>query len=189
MNTPSPFLSRTALHLRDASTYGKIMVEGEAAAQMLHTAWAMPDLEVGTGAEIGPGQVYRLRSDLFFVHTPPGVQSETTAFLGAQAQQAAGLVTVTDVTHGRVELRLAGPDAPDLLTRLCALDFGPAAFPHLAARYTSLAKTRQLLLRRDEDGVPAYAIIGGRSLGGYLLATVVAAGHDLGIQTGAGAGA
>lgn len=173
--------------LIDASDHAKIMIEGAAAAAMLAEAWDLPELGIGAGAEAGPGQVYRLRPDLFFVHTPARAQAETVQYLAACCRQRRDLITVTDVTHGRAELRLVGESAPALLSRLCGLDFAPVAFPNLAARFTSLAKTRQLIIRRDEGGVRAYAMIGGRSLGAYLLATMLEAGQDLGIQAGVGA--
>lgn len=174
-NTPS------LLALFDASHHGKIMVEGSTAARLLYGAWETPELRIGAGAEAGPGQVYRLRSDLFLVHTPPRARAETSHFLHACAREAAGLVTVTDVTDGRLELRLRGASAASLLSRLCGLDFSAVAFPNLSARFTSLAKTRQLLARRDEDGALCFAIIGGRSLGDYVRATMIQAGYDLGM--------
>lgn len=173
--------------LIDASDHAKIMIEGATAAGMLAEVWGLPELEIGAGAEAGPGQVYRLRPDLFFVHAPPGALAGAVQQLATAGRQRRDLITVTDVTHGRAELRLAGESAPALLSRLCGLDFGPAAFPNLAARFTSLAKTRQMIIRRDEGGVRAYAIIGGRSVGAYLLATILEAGQELGIQAGAGA--
>ncbi len=177
----SPSSSQPALTLVAASNQGKIMIEGAGAAQMLHQTWQTPELAPGAGAEAGPGQVYRLRSDLFFVHTPPGAQTETAQFLAACGRELASLLTVTDVTAGRAEFRLTGPAATRVLGQLCGLDLAPAAFPNLAARFTSLAKTRQLLVRRDDGGLLSFAIISPRSLAAYLLETLLVAGRDQGL--------
>jgi heterotetrameric sarcosine oxidase gamma subunit len=157
------------------------MIEGAGADHVLRAAWGTPELAIGAGAEAGPGQVYRLRSDYFFVHTAPGAQTETARLLTVAGRETTSPLTVTDVTHGRAEFRLAGPAAGAVLSQLCALDLSPAAFPHLTARFTSLAKTRQLLIRRDEDGLPSFAIIGPRSLAAYLLETLLVAGRDQGL--------
>ena len=85
------------------------------------------------------------------------------------------MVTVTDVTHGRAQLRLSGARAAELLSRLCALDFHPDHFPDGAARQTSVAKTTQLVIRDDVDGGLSYSLIGARSLGGYLWRTILEA--------------
>lgn len=185
--------------LFDASENGKIMVEGAEAAGMLNQMW--PALSagvghsawvIGSGIEVGSGQVYCLRSDLFFVHTPPAYEAQMLEQLSRHTQASAGRITVTPVTHGRAELRLVSAEAAHaavgaesrcrtLLSRVCGLDFGAAAFPDLTARMTSLAKTRQLVIRRDQDDQLTYAIIGPRSLGAYVLATLAEAGRDLGI--------
>lgn len=177
--------------LFDASDNGKIMVEGAEAARMLHQLWLAPERhlampEVGTGIEVDLGQVYRLRSDLFFVHTPPANEAKVVQLLAEYSQPDVGLITVTPVTHGRAELRLVASAGAEhrgraLLSRVCGLDFGSVAFPNMTARTTSLAKTRQLVIRRDQDGMLTYAIIGSRSLGAYLLTTLAEAGHDLGL--------
>ena len=52
----------------------------------------------------------------------------------------------------------------DLLDMRDGLDFAEASFPNNRARQSSLAKTRQLILRRDFGALPAYTVIGARSL-------------------------
>lgn len=192
--------------LFDASEHGKILVEGAEAVRVLNQIWPAPDqqllsLEVGSGIEVGLGAVkstvvYRLRSDQFLVHTPPAYESEVVQRLTRHTEPGAGLITVTPVTHGRAELRLVATAESDrqcdhrcrvLLSRVCGLDFSPAAFPNLTARTTSLAKTRQLVIRKDQDGMLTFAIIGPRSLGAYVLATLAEAGHDLGLVVGGAA--
>lgn len=169
--------ARQRVALADASANGKILVQGQAAAEVLLAL----SLEIGAGMATSLGHIYRLRSDLFFVSTPPDAASDALQSIQAAASAAPGLVTATDVTHGRAQLQLVGPNSRDLLSRLCGLDFAPGAFPNLAARQTSVAKTTQLVIRRDLGQLPAFAIIGARSLAAYLWGTIIEAGRDLGI--------
>ncbi|MCP5095608.1 MAG: hypothetical protein GY943_08660, partial [Chloroflexi bacterium] len=55
-------------------------------------------------------------------------------------------------------------------------------FPNGMAKQSSVAKTTQIIIRRDLGNMPAYALIGGRSLAVYLWQTILEAGQDLGIQ-------
>jgi heterotetrameric sarcosine oxidase gamma subunit len=92
------------------------------------------------------------------------------------------LITVTDITPGCAELWLIGPHSPLLLSRLCGLDFHERRFPNHTAQRSSVAKTTQTIIRRDRGDLPAYALIGRRSLAAYLWQTIMEAGKDLKIQ-------
>jgi len=139
---------------------------------------------VGHGWRGEAGESYCIRPDLFLVLTPPGGEGAVLARLAgasgadsSRQQQAlgmtgtggvGGLVTVTDMTHGLAAMSVIGPRSRDVLVRLCALDISEAALPNVAARATSVAKTRQVIVRRDVGGVLAYTLVGARSLAGYL---------------------
>jgi heterotetrameric sarcosine oxidase gamma subunit len=174
--------------LADRSARGKVLVEGASAEAVLRRAWDVPQLGVNRGAPFALGHVYCLRPDRFYLSVAPGAENEIVdnterVAPGAEGEGAVqdddGLVTVTDVTHGRSELWLVGPAASELLSRLCGLDFHPHRFPDLTARESSVAKTAQLVIRSDQGRWPAYAVIGPRSLGAYLWETIVEAGRDL----------
>ena len=79
---------------------------------------------------------------------------------------------MTDVTHGRSEIRVVGPASTSLMRKVCGLDFHPEAFPDGAARQSDVAKTTQLVIRRDIGELPAFSVIGARSLGAYLWDTM-----------------
>ena len=85
------------------------------------------------------------------------------------------------VTHGQADLVLIGPFSMDLLSRLCGLDFHSKHFPNLTAKQSSVAKTRQLILRRDLGEHLAFSLIGARSLADYLWQMIFEAGQDLNI--------
>ena len=175
---------KRSVALADNSASGKIVVEGKGAAAVLQAAWSMPSLATGQGEMVDAGRVYRLREDQFFVHLDPGAEGAAAEALDEAAGKTRELVSVTDVTHGRADLLLVGPHSARLLSRLCGLDLESSQFPDLGAQQSSVAKTRQLVLRCDikpQDGSPvlAYSLIGDRSLAVYLWQTIREAGHDL----------
>lgn len=172
-------LAREGVGLADRSARGKILLQGDGAGELLARWQGVRELAVHEGAACGEGHCFRLRHDIYFLSMPPGLETATVTAGEGAVTAADGLVTITDVTHGRAELWLVGPAARQLLSRLCGLDFHPDAFPNLTAKQSSVAKTQQLVIRRDVGRNPAYALIGARSLGAYLWQTVGAAGHDL----------
>jgi heterotetrameric sarcosine oxidase gamma subunit len=165
--------------LADETPNGKLSIEGLEAAAVVRETLETTELAVGDGAATWPDSVYRLRADLFFVSTPPDGVRGARDRLTAQASDR--FVTVTDITHGRSEVRLIGPSTRELLSRLCALDLHPSVFPDRAVRQTSVAKTTQMVIRRDIGATTAFTLIGPRSLGAYLWDAIVQAGQDLGI--------
>jgi heterotetrameric sarcosine oxidase gamma subunit len=107
--------------------------------------------------------------------------ADTQASLAQQAKDSPGLITVTDMTYGQAELWLIGPKSVAVLSRICGLDFHDSHFPNGAAKQASAAKTNQIIIRRDLGEVPAYMLIGPRSLAAYLWNSIMKAGQDLGI--------
>jgi heterotetrameric sarcosine oxidase gamma subunit len=158
--------------LADQSARGKVLVEGGEAASLLGM-----ELHIGGGAALGKGWVYCLRQDLYLVSTPPG--GEGAALAELQAKTGGRHLTLTDLTQGRAELRLMGPASPAVLSQLCGLDL--ALFPDGECRQGSVAKTAQLILRREQGGLPGFSLIGARSLGPYLWEALLEAGKGLGI--------
>ncbi len=169
--------ARERIALADETPNGKLLLEGDQAESVLMDAFDLRSLKISEGSD----GIYRLRNDLFFISTPPGgegsVQKKLTAALGASER----FVTVTAVTHGRAEIRVIGPDSQELLSKVCGLDFHLSAFPNETAKQSSLAKTAQLIIRRDIGGLPAFSIIGAQSLGAYIWDTMVKAGREFGI--------
>jgi heterotetrameric sarcosine oxidase gamma subunit len=156
-------------------------LQGESSEAVLQSTWAVPPVIIGRGAFVEPGYLYRLRRDLFFIQVPPGAEGEVLRRLMEVTQDRDETLTVTDVTHGRADLLLVGPGSPALLSRLCSLDFHWDQFPNLSAKQSSVAKSRQLILHRDLGELPAYSLVGARSLAAYLWETILEAGYDLGI--------
>ena len=76
---------------------------------------------------------------------------------------------------------MVGPASQALLSKVCSLNFHSSEFPNGVAKQTSLAKTAQLIIRRDIGELPAFSVIGVRSLGAYVWDTIVEAGREFGI--------
>ena len=173
--------ARGGVALAEETPNGKLTVQSRQTEAVLHAAFDLSALAIGAGAIIESDRVYRLRNDLFFVSTPPGGEDATREKLTATAQTSGLFVTVTDITHGRTEIRAIGPASQELLSKVCGLDFHPLVFPDGGAQQSSLAKTTQLIIRRDIGQLPAFSLIGARSLGAYLWDTIMQAGREWGL--------
>ncbi len=163
--------------LIDMTGSGLVRIEGKGAAEMLGAT----DLANGSGQPIDGGTLYRIRQDLFFVHSGVGNGSTIADTLTEQANASEHLITVTNVTNGNSVLLLIGPQSSEVLSCLCALDLHESQFPSGTAKMSSVAKTRQLIIREDINGIPAYHLLGGRSFGRYLWETIIEAGEGVGL--------
>lgn len=165
--------AQRSVALADETANGKLQVEGRDA----ETVWASADAEIGAAVAIDSERVYRLRGDCFFVSTAPGRDIAARRTLIDRASDR--FVTVTNLTHAWSEIRVLGRNAPTLMSRVCGLDFAAAAFPCGAAKQTSVARTTQLVIRRDAADLPAFSVLGARSLAAYLWEILMEAGADL----------
>jgi heterotetrameric sarcosine oxidase gamma subunit len=139
---------------------------------------ASPDgawLVVGSG----PGE--------WLVLAPPGAAAAAAGWLGTMATDSAPeeFVSVVDLTHGRALMRITGPDAADLLARLCGADLHDDMAPDGAALRSAVAGVATDIIRddivHDGAGVPSYLLHCERSSGQYLFGALVSAGQELGI--------
>ncbi len=125
----------------------------------------------------GPGE--------WFVLAPPGAASAeaVAGWLGTVAADSAPeeFVSVVDLTHGRALMRITGPDAADLLARLCGADLHDDMAPDGAALRSAVAGVATDIIRDDRGGVPSYLLHCERSSGQYLFGALVSAGESLGI--------
>ena len=171
--------ARESVVVGDDTPRGKILLQGENCAEAARQAFGQAPDAVGTWVEAEGVELSRLRPDLLYCGTAPERLSFASAALQAAAQGVTGQLTVTDVTHGRFELRLLGPAAANLLSRVCGLDLHETSFAQGHVAQTSVAKTHQLIIRADVIDLPAYRLIGGRALGAYVWGTLMEAGRDL----------
>ena len=169
--------ARERLALADETPNGKLLLEGDQAESVLMDAFDLDSLEINEGHN----GIYRLRNDLFFISTPPSREIRAQKKLTTALKASEQFVTVTDITHGRVEIRVIGPNSQELLSKVCGLDFHLSAFPNETAKQSSLVKTTQLIIRCDISGLPAFSIIGAQSLGPYVWDTLMEAGREFGV--------
>ena len=123
----------------------------------------------------GPGE--------WFVLAPPGAAAAAAGWLGTMATDSAPeeFVSVVDLTHGRALMRITGPDAADLLARLCGADLEDDMAPDGAALRSAVAGVATDIIRDDRAAVPSYLLHCERSSGQYLFGALVSAGESLGI--------
>ena len=164
----------------DESANGKLLLQCQSAEAIIHLVFAIEPPEVGKSVAAEGSAICRLRRDLFFISTGPadarGIQARLQT--ATPPDSPSFHFTVTDVTHGRCELRLVGPRSRELLSKVCALDFHSGRFADGDVRETSVAKTKQLVIRRDIGEETSFSIIGGRSTGAYLWDILLQAGAE-----------
>jgi sarcosine oxidase, subunit alpha len=173
---------RAGCGLADVSAHGKLQIEGQAAFEALAAALGEAPAAVLSGVRGPFGHLVRLRPDLFYLSTPPGRETEAAAQIEAAVARLGGFVTVTDLSQGLADLCLIGRASAQVLSQLCGLDLREAAFPNLAVRQSSVAKTRQLIRRRDFGPLPAYSLAGEQSLAAYLWGALTTAGQAHGMR-------
>jgi len=123
----------------------------------------------------GPGE--------WFVFAPPGTAGLAGGWLGTLAADSAPeeFVSVVDLTHGRALMRITGPDAAELLARLCGVDLHDDMAPDGAALRSAVAGVATDIIRDDRAGVPSYLLHCERSSGQYLFGALAGAGEPFGI--------
>ena len=97
-------------------------------------------------------------------------------------------VTVVDLTHMSVLLRVTGRRAADLLTKICLVDLADRAVPVGAVLRTAVAGVTCTIMRDDggadgdiAGGARSYLLLVDRSYGDYLVDVLIDAGAELGI--------
>jgi heterotetrameric sarcosine oxidase gamma subunit len=92
------------------------------------------------------------------------------------------LVSVFDATHARALVRITGARTPDLLAKVCAIDFADGVTPNGAAFRSSVAKLVTDVVRDDSGESRSYLLHCERSSGQYLFDALIDAGHEFGIE-------
>jgi sarcosine oxidase, subunit alpha len=92
------------------------------------------------------------------------------------------LVSVLDATHARALVRITGQRTPDLLAKVCAIDFADEVTLNGAAFRSSVAKLVTHVVRDDRDGEISYLLHCERSSGQYLFDALIDAGDEFGIE-------
>jgi heterotetrameric sarcosine oxidase gamma subunit len=164
-----------ALWLSDLTPQAKVLVRAARDGAVAASLACPPGRAVRSPAG---DLVVRAGPDEWFVLGRPG-SAEAIASRCAVADQS--LVTVVDVTHLYVLLRLSGDAAPDLLHKLCAVNLSDAAAPEGTSFRSAVARVLTLVVRDDHDGVRSYLLQSDRSSAQYLFDILLDAGEEFGI--------
>jgi heterotetrameric sarcosine oxidase gamma subunit len=171
-----------ALVLADLTAYAKVAVR------------AAPDGPAAAALSCPPGRAVRAPCGELVVRCAP----DEWVLLGAAGRgepivrryeaiagrSGGSLVSVIDVTHLLVLLRLTGDAAAELLATVCAVDLADAAVSNGTAFRSSVARLATLVVRDDVDGTRSYLLASDRSTGRYLFDTLLDAGLELDLAVG-----
>lgn len=169
--------SPTALRISDYTPLTKLVVradeDGHLASRLgVSNGQTARDAEGVLVVGSGPSE--------WLLLAPPG----TSAALEARLEQAIGasedLVSVYDVTHGRALIRLTGEAAPELLAKVCAIDFHDRAMPDGRALRTWIGHVVSEIVRDDHAGTRSYLLSCEWSSAQYLFDVLLDAGAEFG---------
>ena len=162
---------RTGVGIFDASTLGKIDVEGPDAAEFLNRVYTNDRLSLPIGmcrygfmlGEDGmvmdDGVTARLSSQHFLLTTTTGGAARVMAWLERwlQTEWRELKVFLTSVTDHWATIVIAGPHSRTVVQRVSAdIDFSPENFPFMAYRPGAVAGVRARVFRISFSGELAY---------------------------------
>jgi sarcosine oxidase, subunit gamma len=170
---------------------GKIELRGDPAdrsfmAAVGRTVDLLLPSEPNTTAGRGDLVALWLGPDAWLLTCPP---DKVAAHVGALRKVLADVHgAITDVSDGRAALRLAGPNARDVLAKGCPLDLHPRVFAAGRCAQSLLAKASVLIHLLDDDAPrgPTFDLYVARSFAHYLWAWLDDAGREYGVQVGLG---
>jgi sarcosine oxidase, subunit alpha len=164
---------RNSVGTLDASTLGKIDIQGPDAATLLNWVYsnAWSKLEVGkcryglmldeNGMVFDDGVTVRLAENHFLMHTTTGGAARVLAWLERwlQTEWPHLKVYLTSVTDHWATTALAGPKSRDVLKKICSdVDFDDAAFPFMSYREGTVAGVKARIMRISFSGERSYEI-------------------------------
>jgi sarcosine oxidase subunit gamma len=137
--------------------------------------------EPNTTAARGDLTALWLEPHAWLLTCPP---DEVAAHIGSLREAVSDVhAAITDVSDGRVALRLGGPNARDVLAKGCPLDLHPRAFAAGRCAQSLLAKASVLIHLLDDDVPgPTFDVYVARSFAHYLFAWLEDAGREYGVQ-------
>ncbi|PYV90442.1 MAG: sarcosine oxidase subunit alpha [Acidobacteria bacterium] len=165
--------TRSSVGILDASTLGKIDVQGPDAAEFLNRVYTNDRIKLAIGrcsygfmlGEDGmvmdDGVTARFSQNHFVLTTTTGGASRVMAWLERwlQTEWPDLKVYLTSVTDHWATLSVAGPNSRRLITELCDdIDFSSQAFPFMSFREGTVAGAPARVFRISFSGERAYEI-------------------------------
>lgn len=187
---------RNGVGMLDASTLGKIDIQGPDAAKLLNwlytNSWLK--LEVGrcryglmldeNGMVFDDGVTTRLGPDHFLMTTTTGGAARVLTWMErwVQTEWPDMKVYMTTVTDQWSTFAVVGPDSRTLLERVCTdVDLSATAFPFMSYRDGTVAGAPARVMRISFSGELSFEVNVPSHFGAYVWKALMAAGADLNI--------
>lgn len=180
----------------DASTLGKIDIQGPDAATFLNWVYsnAWLKLEVGkcryglmldeNGMVFDDGVTVRMAENHFLMHTTTGGAARVLAWLERwlQTEWPHLKVYLTTVTDHWATTALVGPKSRDVLRKICTdIDFDDLAFPFMSYREGTVAGVKARIMRISFSGERSYEVNVAAAQGLQVWEAIQEAGAAFGI--------
>jgi sarcosine oxidase subunit alpha len=187
---------RNGVGIMDASTLGKIDIQGPDATVLLNWVYtnAWSKLGIGrsrygimldeNGMVMDDGVTTRLGENHFLMTTTTGGAARVMAWLERwlQTEWPHLKVYLTSVTDHWATAAVAGPQSRKVLQTVCAdIDFSPEAFPFLSCREGTVAGVQARVARISFSGELAYEVNVSANAARHVWETLMKAGEPHGI--------
>ncbi|MCL4298595.1 MAG: hypothetical protein KJ077_22850 [Anaerolineae bacterium] len=174
----SSVMVSSPLSVADLTGVSVILIQGEVSSLLKQHFTQIPT-RPGDLVGINGGVLARLTpAELYLFGLSANAPIPTVAAIEDSLAKGPHFAHAADYTHGKAVIRLAGAAAPELLSKICGLDFHPTVFPNLRVAQTSAAKIKTLIARYDQSETPAYFLHVNRPLGQYFWEVVWEAGQE-----------
>ena len=181
--------AREAAVLIDQSSFAKFTLKGPDAAKALNwIAAGNVDRPVGSltytqmlndrGGIEADVTVARVAEDEFYITTGTGFATHDFHWI---SRNLCGDCQLVDVTSGFAVLSLMGPQARNILSRICPDDLSNAGFPFGRAHRISVARCPVLALRVTYVGELGWELHMPTEVAGTVYEALIEAGRDLGL--------
>ncbi len=184
--------ARTGVAIMDASTLGKIDIQGPDAAEFLNRMYTNAWKKLGVGAcryglmldEKGmvfdDGVTTRLAENRFVMTTTTGGAARVMSWLERwlQTEWPELRVRLTSVTDHWATMAVVGPKSREVLKAVCeGIDFSNEAFPFMTYREGKAAGAPARVMRISFSGELAYEINVSANVGRHVWEAVMEAGR------------
>jgi sarcosine oxidase subunit alpha len=187
---------RTSVGILDASTLGKIDIQGPDAAKLLNWVYTNPwsKLEVGkcryglmldeNGMIFDDGVTVRLADQHYMMTTTTGGAARVLTWLERwlQTEWPDMRVRLASVTDHWATFAVVGPNSRKVLQKVCQdIDFANAAFPFMSYREGTVAGAASRVMRISFSGELAYEVNVPANVGRAVWEALMAAGAEFNI--------
>ena len=187
---------RNSVGIMDASTLGKIDIQGPDAAKLLNWLYTNPwlKLEVGkaryglmldeNGMVFDDGVTVRLAEDRFLMTTTTGGAARVLGWMErwVQTEWPDMQVYMTSVTDQWSTFAVAGPNSRKVVEKLCTdVDLSAAAFPFMSYREGTVAGAKARIMRISFSGELSFEINVPSNAGAHVWRALMAAGAEFNI--------